>query len=172
MLVRLALKGQPAVRWDHAPARVGKVLVYVLGQARLIGGDFWPGLMHATIFWGFVILTLGTIEFFGKGVTESFVLPFLSNTPIYLILEDLFSVLVIAARRLRGLPAARDEAAPPHALTGRPRDPAPDLRPHGDGPDRPTPAGSCWRPRHRITGSLPEPPLRASSAACRQAASR
>ena len=97
MLVRLALKGQPAVRWDHVPSRVGRVIVYVLAQARLIGGDFWPGLMHATIFWGFVILTLGTIEFFGKGVTESFVLPFLSNTAPYLVLEDLFSVLVIAA---------------------------------------------------------------------------
>ncbi len=96
-LVRLALKGKPTVRWDHVPARLGNVIVFVLGQARLLGGDFWPGLMHATIFWGFVILTLGTIEFFGKGVVESFALPFLSNTPVYLILEDLFSVAVIAA---------------------------------------------------------------------------
>lgn len=96
-LVRLALRGQPTVRWDHVPARLGNVIVFVLGQARLIGGDFWPGLMHATIFWGFIILTLGTIEFFGKGVVESFALPFLSNTAGYLILEDLFSVAVIAA---------------------------------------------------------------------------
>jgi Fe-S oxidoreductase len=96
-LVRLMIAGQPAVRWDHIPARLGKVIVYVIGQARLIGGDFWPGLMHATIFWGFIILTLGTIEFFGKGVTESFFLPFLSNTAPYLILEDLFSVAVIVA---------------------------------------------------------------------------
>src|SRR5262245_62936164 len=96
-LVRLLLKGKPAARWDHVGARIGKVLVYVIGQARLIGGDFWPGLMHATIFWGFIILTLGTIEFFGKGLTESFVLPFLSNAPAYLILEDLFSVAVILA---------------------------------------------------------------------------
>src|SRR5678815_5979740 len=65
-LVRLLLKGKPESRWDHLPARIGKVLVYVIGQARLIGGDFWPGLMHATIFWGFIILTLGTVEFFGN----------------------------------------------------------------------------------------------------------
>jgi Fe-S oxidoreductase/nitrate reductase gamma subunit len=96
-LVRLALRGKPVVRWDHVPARLGRVIVYVFGQARLIGGDFWPGLMHATIFWGFVVLTVGTIEFFGKGVAESFALPFLSGTPGYLILEDLFSVAVIAA---------------------------------------------------------------------------
>ncbi len=96
-LVRLMLKGKPAARWDHVPARLGKVIVFVLGQARLIGGDFWPGLMHATIFWGFIILTLGTLEFFGKGVTEAFSLPFLSDTPGYLVLEDVFSVAVIAA---------------------------------------------------------------------------
>ena len=96
-LVRLMLTGKPAERWDHVPARVRNVVVFVVGQARLIGGDFWPGLMHATIFWGFIVLTLGTIEFFGKGVTESFVLPFLSDTATYLVLEDLFSVAVIAA---------------------------------------------------------------------------
>ena len=74
-LLRLLLKGKPLARWDHIPARVGRVIVYVFGQARLLANDFWPGLMHATIFWGFVILTLGTVEFFGKAVTESFFLP-------------------------------------------------------------------------------------------------
>jgi len=96
-LVRLMLIGKPAARWDHVPERLLSVLVNVLGQARLLRGDFWPGLMHATIFWGFCILTLGTIEFFGKGVTEAFYLPLLSNTPAYLILQDAFSLGVIAA---------------------------------------------------------------------------
>jgi Fe-S oxidoreductase/nitrate reductase gamma subunit len=79
------------------PARLLSVIVNVLGQARLLRGDFWPGLMHATIFWGFCILTLGTLEFFGKGVTEAFYLPLLSNTAAYLILQDAFSLGVIAA---------------------------------------------------------------------------
>src|SRR3990172_3481343 len=83
VLVRLMFQGKPAARWDHVPARLGKVIVFVLGQARLIGGDFRPGLMHATIFWGFLVLTLGTLEFFGKGVTERFSLPFLSDRPLY-----------------------------------------------------------------------------------------
>ncbi|HTI56226.1 MAG TPA: (Fe-S)-binding protein [Verrucomicrobiae bacterium] len=96
-LLRLLMKGKPMARWDRVPARVGRVIVYVFGQARLLANDFWPGLMHATIFWGFVVLTLGTVEFFGKGVTESFSLPFMSDTASYLILEDVFSVLVIVA---------------------------------------------------------------------------
>ena len=96
-LLRLLMKGKPMARWDRVPARVGRVIVYVFGQVRLLANDFWPGLMHATIFWGFVVLTLGTMEFFGKGVTESFSLPLLSDTAPYLILEDVFSVLVIVA---------------------------------------------------------------------------
>ncbi len=96
-LLRLLLQGKPLPRWDHVPVRIGRVIVYVFGQVRLLANDFWPGLMHATIFWGFVILTLGTVEFFGKGVTESFLLPGLSDTAAYLIVEDLFSVLVILA---------------------------------------------------------------------------
>ncbi len=96
-LVRLMLAGKPAMRWDKVPARLLAVVVNVLGQARLLQNDFWPGLMHATIFWGFVILTLGTLEFFGEGMVEGFRLPFLSNTAPYLIVEDAFSVAVIAA---------------------------------------------------------------------------
>ncbi len=49
-LVRLMLIGKPAARWDHVPERLLSVIVNVLGQARLLRGDFWPGLMHATIF--------------------------------------------------------------------------------------------------------------------------
>ena len=114
VLVRLMLKGKADMRWDRVPARLARVIVFVVGQARLIGGDFWPGLMHATIFWGFIILTLGTLEFFGKGVTESFSLPFLSDTPVYLVLEDLFSVAVIAAV---GYAAFRRLVTKPRRLT-------------------------------------------------------
>ncbi|HET7875005.1 MAG TPA: (Fe-S)-binding protein [Methylomirabilota bacterium] len=113
-LVRVMLTGKPAARWDQVPTRLGHVLVFVLGQARLLRGDFWPGLMHATIFWGFMILTLGTLEFFGKGVTERFSLPLLSDTPAYLVLQDAFSLAVIAAL---GYAAFRRLVTRPHRLT-------------------------------------------------------
>src|ERR1700738_1587030 len=96
-LVRLMRIGKPAARWDKVPARLFNVVVNVVGQGRLLRGDFWPGLMHATIFWGFIILTLGTIEFFGKGVTESFSLLGLERTPAYLILQDFFDLAVLVA---------------------------------------------------------------------------
>ncbi len=96
-LFRLMMTGRPATRWDNIPRRLRAVLVFVLGQLRLLRNDFWPGLMHATIFWGFLILTVGTLEFFGKGVTEAFSLPFLSSTPAYLVVQDVFDLAVIAA---------------------------------------------------------------------------
>ena len=46
----LMLIGKPAARWDHVPARIASVIVNVLGQASVLPEDFWPGLMHATIF--------------------------------------------------------------------------------------------------------------------------
>ncbi|HLA78236.1 MAG TPA: hypothetical protein VJU18_11705 [Vicinamibacteria bacterium] len=96
-LSRLMLQGQPTARWDNIPARLRAVLVFVLGQLRLLRGDFWPGLMHATIFWGFIILTLGTIEFFGKGVTKSFSFLGLERTPAYVIVQDFFDLAVLVA---------------------------------------------------------------------------
>src|SRR5713101_3860235 len=96
-LSRLMLQGKPAARWDNIPARLRAVLVFVVGQLRLLRGDFWPGLMHATIFWGFIILTLGTLEFFGKGVTESFSLLGLERTSAYLIVQDFFDLAVLVA---------------------------------------------------------------------------
>jgi Fe-S oxidoreductase/nitrate reductase gamma subunit len=97
-LVGLLLRAQqPTVRWDRPHRRLLNVLVYVFGQVRLLRYDFWPGLMHATIFWGFVILTLGTLEFFARGFHESAGLPLLSDTAPYLIAQDVFSVAVIAA---------------------------------------------------------------------------
>src|SRR3989337_1290125 len=96
-LLRIMLKGKAAARWDHVPARLRAVLVFVLGQLRLLRGDFWPGLMHATIFWGFLILTLGTLEVFGKGVTKSFSFLGLERTPAYVIVQDFFDLAVLVA---------------------------------------------------------------------------
>ncbi|HVB14476.1 MAG TPA: (Fe-S)-binding protein [Candidatus Dormibacteraeota bacterium] len=52
---------QPDPRRDHLPARLWGVVVFVLGQRRLLR---WPlsGLAHFLIFWGFVILNLEILE--------------------------------------------------------------------------------------------------------------
>jgi hypothetical protein len=46
---------RPDPRFDHGGRRLRALTVYVLAQARLLR---WPyaGIMHALIFWGFVVL--------------------------------------------------------------------------------------------------------------------
>ncbi|MGH7642629.1 MAG: (Fe-S)-binding protein [Candidatus Dormibacteria bacterium] len=52
---------QPDPRWDHLPERIWGVVVFALGQRRLLR---WPlsGVAHFLIFWGFVILNLEILE--------------------------------------------------------------------------------------------------------------
>src|SRR5690242_9602291 len=47
----------------HVPARIATAIVNVLGQRAVLRKN--PiGIAHTTIFWGFIIITLGTLEQF------------------------------------------------------------------------------------------------------------
>ena len=52
---------RPAVVTDQPPARLGSMVRFALVQVRMFR-DATAGLMHAAIFWGFVILTIGTLD--------------------------------------------------------------------------------------------------------------
>jgi Fe-S oxidoreductase len=58
--VRLWRAGGPEHRLDRIPQRVRLVAVHVLGQARTLS-QAYPGIMHATMFWGFLALFMGTV---------------------------------------------------------------------------------------------------------------
>ena len=55
LLVRLVRMGAPLQRFEHLPKRVENEAVIVFGQRKLLQRVV-PGLMHAFIFWGFVVL--------------------------------------------------------------------------------------------------------------------
>ncbi|NJN39587.1 MAG: hypothetical protein HC807_00170 [Gammaproteobacteria bacterium] len=59
---RIALwqKGGPEMRWDRIPVRTARVVKEVLLQSRILGQSY-PGVMHATMFWGFLALFTGTV---------------------------------------------------------------------------------------------------------------
>ena len=63
--------GMPTDRSTRVAARWQSVLVYVFGQKRLFK-DKYSGPMHFFIFWGFIILTIGTLTFLVKGVFPNF----------------------------------------------------------------------------------------------------
>ena len=62
--------GQPLVRTDRIGARVWSVVVYVLGQKRLLQ-DLGPGLTHAFVFWGFLVLLATTGNYMTNGLVET-----------------------------------------------------------------------------------------------------
>ena len=108
-IIRLAK--QPLTRTDQPGARVEGVLRFVFGNQRLFKEPI-PGLMHFLIFWGFVILTIGTVEMFAQGLHPALNLAWLGR-PLYgalYWLQDVFALLVIIAvgwalaRRLFFLP--------------------------------------------------------------------
>jgi Fe-S oxidoreductase len=101
---RLVTLGGPDVRWDRPGERLKGFVVNVLGQRKLFK-DRTPGVMHAFIFWGFVILTIVTIDFLIRGIfpgTLNFTGPVAT---VLATLSDVFTVLVLlglavmAARR-------------------------------------------------------------------------
>ena len=62
--------GQPENRFDQPLRRAWSVVVYVIGQKRLLQ-DPVPGLMHAFIFWGFLSLLITTGNYLTNGLLEA-----------------------------------------------------------------------------------------------------
>jgi Fe-S oxidoreductase len=62
--------GRPLDRSDRVLARIWSVVVYVIGQRRLLH-DLGPGVMHAAIFWGFLVLLVTTGNYFTNGLVET-----------------------------------------------------------------------------------------------------
>jgi len=57
--VRLWRMGRPALRTGQVGRRLGRLLLYALGQRRNISQPY-PGLMHSLIFYGFIVFFIAT----------------------------------------------------------------------------------------------------------------
>ncbi|OGQ13455.1 MAG: hypothetical protein A3B70_03615 [Deltaproteobacteria bacterium RIFCSPHIGHO2_02_FULL_40_11] len=97
-LFRYLQTGKSENRFDQIPQRLKNILIGVLGQKKMFK-DFLPGLLHAFIFWGFIIISIGTIEMILEGLFPGFNLSFLGIS-IYsgiLFFQDVFYTLVLTA---------------------------------------------------------------------------
>jgi Fe-S oxidoreductase len=95
-LVGLVRVAAPARRSGDVARRVRNETTIVLGQRKLFQ-RFGPGLMHALIFWGFLVL-LPTIVIAAIGVVDKrATLPWLGHQGWYLLLDDVFAVLVLGS---------------------------------------------------------------------------
>jgi Fe-S oxidoreductase len=95
LLYRLIRMGQPVARFDDVPGRVKAEAVVVVGQSKLLQ-VLVPGLMHAAIFWGFMVL-LPTIAIAMIGAVDLHAtLPWLGAQGWYALMVDIFALLVLA----------------------------------------------------------------------------
>ncbi len=97
-MVRMARLGQDeAGLFEDIPSRIGKVIYLAFFQRKVVDETF--GWNHVIFFWGFMMITIGHIEFLVRGVLPSFSLSFLGE-PIYhaiLIAGDVMAFLVLFA---------------------------------------------------------------------------
>ncbi|HEX5261578.1 MAG TPA: (Fe-S)-binding protein [Gaiellales bacterium] len=94
LLVRLARMGQPAQRFDDVPARIRNEAVITLGQRKLLQRAL-PGLMHAFIFWGFLVLLPTILMAMIAIVDRDQTIPWLGRQEWFALLVDVFAVLVL-----------------------------------------------------------------------------
>ena len=98
---RVLFAARPAARFDRIPERLKRAVVYGLGQKKFLSGEQPAGIMHALIFWGFVVLMLQVITLFGRAFDANWNIPgFAPDQPLgppFFILRDLLEAVVIVA---------------------------------------------------------------------------
>lgn len=98
-LVRYMRLGKPEQRTDHPFRRAWNVARVGIAQTKILREPV-AGVMHATIFWGFMVLTAGTIELLIAGVFPGFSFARFLPRALYTgyeLSQDSFAVLVLGA---------------------------------------------------------------------------
>jgi Fe-S oxidoreductase len=91
-------RGKAPVRTDRLPQRIQSVIANVVGQARV--NDKQPiGILHTVIFWGFLIITIGTLEQFASTLHPSLNFEFIGHGPYSFLvrIQDFFTAAILLA---------------------------------------------------------------------------
>ncbi|HTE59155.1 MAG TPA: (Fe-S)-binding protein [Solirubrobacteraceae bacterium] len=94
LLVGLVRLGSPVDRSGDLPRRARNETEIVLGQRKLFQ-RLGPGLMHAAIFWGFLVLFPTIVIAMIGAVDRDATLPWLGHQGWFALLVDVFAVLVL-----------------------------------------------------------------------------
>src|SRR5512135_3430531 len=99
MRTRLLVAARPAARFDRIPQRIKRMTVDGLGQRKFLRGEQPAGIMHALIFWGFVVLMIQVITLFGRAFDSGWSIPgFAPDEPLgpaFFLLRDVLELTVI-----------------------------------------------------------------------------
>ncbi len=99
--VQVLRAAHPINRFDRPWERIKGVLVYWLGQRRILDHKHRAvGVMHAFIFWGFLAVSLNSLHLIGRVYAEGFHLPLFGPDEVfglpYIVLRDTFEIVVLA----------------------------------------------------------------------------
>ncbi len=94
-LTGLVRTAAPTNRSGDLPRRTRNEATIVLGQRKLLQ-RLGPGLLHAFIFWGFLVLVPTIVIAMISAVDKHSTLPWLGDQGWYALLVDIFCVLVLA----------------------------------------------------------------------------
>ena len=94
LLVRLIRSGKPVPRFNDVPRRAKQEAVVVVGQSKLLY-RLVPGLVHAAIFWGFLVLFPTIVIAMIGAVDPHATLPWLGEQGWFALLVDVFAMLVL-----------------------------------------------------------------------------
>jgi Fe-S oxidoreductase len=95
---RLLQAARPAARLDRIPERLKRAVVYGLGQRKFLSGEQPAGIMHALIFWGFVVLMIQVVTLYGRAFDADWSLPGLGESellgPPFAVARDAVEAIV------------------------------------------------------------------------------
>jgi Fe-S oxidoreductase len=94
LLADLVRLGKPAERSGEVPQRLRNEAEIVLGQRKLLQ-RLVPGLVHAAIFWGFLVLFPTILIAMIGAVDREATLPWLGHQGWFALMVDVFAVLVL-----------------------------------------------------------------------------
>ena len=99
LLYKMMVKHQgKAHRWDRLYERILTTIANVLGQKAVLKKRA-VGIMHTTIFWGFIIISIGTVEQFVSTIYEPANFQFIGQAPYSLLvfIQDILTLGVLLA---------------------------------------------------------------------------
>ncbi|MBU6375727.1 MAG: (Fe-S)-binding protein [Bdellovibrionales bacterium] len=93
-----AHQGKAPLRWDNLPARVIDTIIHVLGQKAVLQKKY-IGTLHTIIFWGFIIITIGTVEQFATTIHQAASFEFIGEAPYSFLIQiqDVFTFAILLA---------------------------------------------------------------------------
>ena len=98
-LARYLRIAKPDDRTDHPGVRLRNVFTIGIAQSKILR-DPVAGTLHASVFWGFLVLTAGTAEVILEGIIPGFTFASFLPGPVYGLYafsQDAFGLLVLAA---------------------------------------------------------------------------